>query len=221
HNNGKGIKIALTFIPCLPPLKAGEKCRKNAKPKLVNKVFYIDESSTLVGLLGEAFGAVDLEDATYRLARDHKLTDANFTIQYTIPRTTSKDITITGQQDVTELLEEAVQKKNPEVKLLLTMTQEKGQAEENTGDDSDSEHPAKKKSKLKGVSKEEKEQAHIITQLSRLYRCDDKQCPFDVCYVSGKMAQHIHLTFMHLRAWAAAFVCSYYHRRQVIDSLFI
>ena len=56
------------------------------------------------------------------------------------------------------------------------------------------------------ASEEEKVQAVIILDLERCHRCNDKQCSKTPCYVAGPEAEHIHLTHMHLRMWAAAIV---------------
>lgn len=57
-------------------------------------------------------------------------------------------------------------------------------------------------------SKEETAQAKIIQELERRYCCEDKQCATTPCYVTGPNADHVHLTHMHLRTWAAAIVVS-------------
>lgn len=55
-------------------------------------------------------------------------------------------------------------------------------------------------------SKEEIAQAKIIEELMRRHRCEDKQCSRTPCYITGPNANHVHLTHMLLRAWAAAIV---------------
>lgn len=62
--------------------------------------------------------------------------------------------------------------------------------------------PAKKKTK--GPSDEEVAQDKVIVNLQVLYRCEDRKCSYDFCWLAGSNTTHIHLTHLHLRTWAAA-----------------
>jgi hypothetical protein len=55
-------------------------------------------------------------------------------------------------------------------------------------------------------SPEEVEQAKTIQDLERRHSCEDRHCNKTPCYIAGPEAEHIHLTYMHLRTWAAAIV---------------
>ena len=57
-------------------------------------------------------------------------------------------------------------------------------------------------------SQEEELQAGLIQELERRHRCEDRRCGTTPCYVNGPDAEHIHLTHMHLRTWAAVIVVS-------------
>jgi hypothetical protein len=57
-----------------------------------------------------------------------------------------------------------------------------------------------------GPSREEVEQSRIIAELEQRYHCEDRSCSKSTCYLAGPRAQHVHLTFQHLRTWAAAIV---------------
>lgn len=69
----------------------------------------------------------------------------------------------------------------------------------------DEDGPVKKKAK--GPSAEEVNQNKIIANLQTLYRCEDRKCSFDFCWLNGQTASHVHLTHLHLRTWSAALVC--------------
>ncbi|KAH7919211.1 hypothetical protein BV22DRAFT_1051201 [Leucogyrophana mollusca] len=62
-----------------------------------------------------------------------------------------------------------------------------------------------KKKKTEGPTVKESEQDKIIKNLQNMYRCKDKTCPYSICWAAGSTgARHVHLTFAHIRSWAAA-----------------
>ncbi|KAI0046778.1 hypothetical protein FA95DRAFT_1493450, partial [Auriscalpium vulgare] len=206
YNDGKGIRFCLTYIPVLPALKAGEKRRKNAKPKPINCVFYSHEDSGLLGLLARAFStALGNDDYLISMNRDGELRDTRHTVSYTIPRSTSKDMRITSVADYDELIEQVTKKDKPEVKLTIS-EQEAGGGGDEEDDEEDDEGSPRPKTKAKGLSKEERAQAEIIDNLRTQYACGDKSCPYDICYPDNENARHVHLTFQLLRLWSAAIV---------------
>ncbi|RXW14517.1 hypothetical protein EST38_g11336 [Candolleomyces aberdarensis] len=101
---------------------------------------------------------------------------------------------------------------NVGVKELLkrAISQASRSTRDNSGvdDESDDSDDAgrKKKSKQKKLDfpPEEKEQLKIIQDLTDRYRCNDKQCSNTTCYLAGPTGEHINLTHLHLRTWAAA-----------------
>jgi hypothetical protein len=69
HNNGKGIKVALSFTPFLPPPKAGTKRRKNAKAPVENCILWLHEEDNISRLLDAAIDSVGQADKfTYSIA---------------------------------------------------------------------------------------------------------------------------------------------------------
>jgi len=58
----------------------------------------------------------------------------------------------------------------------------------------------------------ELEQTKIIKRLTTLHMCEDRKCTFSgPCWVDAADANHIHLTHLHLKTWAAAIVRSQPH----------
>jgi hypothetical protein len=59
HNNSKGIKVALSFTPFLPPLKAGPKCCENVKAPVENHILWLQEEDNISQLLDASVGQAD------------------------------------------------------------------------------------------------------------------------------------------------------------------
>lgn len=84
------------------------------------------------------------------------------------------------------------------------------QDKDGSDDESDEEGQAKKgknKRKKLDLPQEEQEQLKIIRELTDRYRCSDKACNNTgaaPCYLAGSAGEHVVLTHMHLRMWAAA-----------------
>lgn len=121
HNNGKGIKVALSFTPLLPPPKAGTKRRKNAKAPVENRILWLHEEDNISQLLDAAIDSVGQADKlTYSIANRSGLVDPiNFSIKYTIPRSDSKDIPLSYVSDFTGLMDEVSAMKNAAFRLFI------------------------------------------------------------------------------------------------------
>jgi hypothetical protein len=121
YNDGKGIKVSLCFIPLLPPAKAGSKRRKNAKAKPENRVFYIHEADSLPQLVDLAIEELDKVDTlTYNIGNRSGFFDPdNFSLQYTINRSSDKDIPLESISKYKDLIDEAVILSRPGFKLVM------------------------------------------------------------------------------------------------------
>jgi hypothetical protein len=121
HNDGKGIKVLLCFIPLLPATKPGHKQRKNAKAKPENQLFYMHEDSTLAELIDAVIQALDKVDYLWVMIgnRSGVLAPDNFSVKYSINRTSSKDILLVGEPHFWELVDEVTKMKNPTLKLEI------------------------------------------------------------------------------------------------------
>lgn len=130
YNDGKGIQISATLIGALPPLKAGEKRRANAKPPTTTKIIYIHEDTKftegLSAIIARALGRHDLcqggtgEDG-FLLPRTSEL----FSLAFTIPRNNSfKDVEMLSEEDWKTFLDDAAKKAskkfNAHGKLVIT-----------------------------------------------------------------------------------------------------
>jgi hypothetical protein len=69
HNNGNGIKVALSFTPLLPPPKASTKHHKNANTPVENCILWLHEEDNISQLLDAAIDSVGHADKlTYLIA---------------------------------------------------------------------------------------------------------------------------------------------------------
>ncbi|KAF8970923.1 hypothetical protein BDZ97DRAFT_1901917 [Flammula alnicola] len=218
HNDGKGIQLSVSFIGLLPPPKAGEKRRANAKPPVTTKVVYVHENSSfiqgLVKILWQSLQRKDLcQGGLDRHGNLREKTAAMFSLEYTIPRTQLKDIAMVSEDDWETFLEEAGKKPSAQVKLTIKekLTPEaeaalKERAEESEDED-DGNSKSKKKKKKHVPTEEEINQDAIIKRLTEIHMCEDRKCTFaGPCWVDAENTAHIHLTHLHLRTWAAAIV---------------
>jgi hypothetical protein len=121
HNNGKGIKVALSFAPLLPPPKAGTKRCKNAKAPVENHILWLHEEDNISHFLDAAIDSVGQADKlTYSIVNRSGLVDSiNFNIKYTIPRSDSKDIHLSYVSDFTRLVDKASAMKNVGFRLFV------------------------------------------------------------------------------------------------------
>ncbi|KAJ7820391.1 hypothetical protein B0H14DRAFT_3735691 [Mycena olivaceomarginata] len=193
YNDGQGIKYVVTFHPTLPPLKASEKRRRNARAEAIKSSTYVHEKFSLAELRTTAF-----------------------TIKYSIPgRSALKDMQLTTTGHYDELSKEAVKKGSPEVKLEITEDPKNvstvpantnSQANDGQSEDELALGPQQKKRKLTG---EEEEIAETIVQLKATYMCADKRCSSPTCFLGNPTGQHVRLTPMHLRTWASAILAKH------------
>jgi hypothetical protein len=121
HNNGKGIKVALSFTPLLPPPKVGTKRRKNAKALVENCILWLHEEDNISQLLDAAIDSVGQADRlTNSIANRSSLVDSiNFSIKYTIPCSDSKDIPLSYVSYFTRLVDEVSAMKNVGFRLFI------------------------------------------------------------------------------------------------------
>jgi hypothetical protein len=121
HNNSKGIKVALSFTPLLPPLKAGTKHCKNAKAPVKNHILWLHKEGNISQLLDAAIDSVGQADKlTYSIVNQSGLMDSiNFSIKYTIPCSDSKDIPLSYVSDFTRLVDKVSATKNVGFRLLI------------------------------------------------------------------------------------------------------
>ncbi|KJA25411.1 hypothetical protein HYPSUDRAFT_109643, partial [Hypholoma sublateritium FD-334 SS-4] len=211
YNDGKGIKMTILFTPLVTPTDAGKKRRANAKPLVMTKIEYFHEDVPLRDFLTKILASLkrqDLFESSW-LFQGHELDRGDcFALSYTIPRRVTDQVVIGDGKDYKEMVHEASSKLPHEVKVYMVENQIGGgdnDAREEEGDDEEV-TGSRKKQKTNVPSKEETAQAKIIQELERRYRCEDKQCATTPCYVTGPNADHVHLTHMHLRTWAAAIV---------------
>ncbi|KAF8812901.1 hypothetical protein BYT27DRAFT_7004650, partial [Phlegmacium glaucopus] len=209
YNNSKGIKMTLLFTPLIAPLETGKKRRANAKPPVTTKIKYFHEDILLCDFLIKALDSIkrhDLFECSWIFQGRELDTDDCLTLSYTIPQRVTDQVIVSNQRDYKQMIDEITSKSPFKVKVYIV--------ENKTGGEDDSEEEAehdkvtgsRKKQKNNPPSKEEVAQTKIIQELERQYHCEDKQCGMTPCYVTGPNAEHVHLTHMHLRTWAAAIV---------------
>ncbi|KAG1777139.1 hypothetical protein EV702DRAFT_970306, partial [Suillus placidus] len=211
-NDGKGLWFNIEFIPL--GLDVPKRC-KNVKPKSINKVVYIHEdywlSDMLVKVL-EVLKQCDLLEHSGLYSNGQVLDINSLTITYSIPKTRTKDIVLEGEDDFTKMVGQVQAKKNAEGTLVLI---ENKRTNVPDSDDNDTRQPngrkkAKKQSQTHESNTEEEEQDRIIKDLQNQYHCEDKACPYNICWPAGtSVNDHVHLTFQHLRLWASAIVVDF------------
>ncbi|KAG2063166.1 hypothetical protein BDR04DRAFT_951174, partial [Suillus decipiens] len=208
-NDGKGLQFNIEFIPLGSDVS---KQRKNAKPKHINKVVYIHEDYQLSDMLVKVLKVLKRHDLLVHsgLYSNGQVLDIDsLTITYSVPKTCTKDIALEGEADFTKMVKQVKAKKNAEGTLVLI---ENKHANVPDSDDDDTRQPngrkkAKKRSQTREPNAEEEEQDRIIKDLQDQYHCEDKACPYNICWPAGtSVNDHVHLTFQHLRLWASAIV---------------
>ncbi|KDR71157.1 hypothetical protein GALMADRAFT_25054, partial [Galerina marginata CBS 339.88] len=210
YNDGKGLKMTLLFTPLLAPLEAGKRRRANAKPPVTTKIEHFHEDVPLCDFVIKALDSVKRTDlfGLSWIFQGHELdTDDCFTLSYTIPRRVTDQVTVSNEKDYSQMIDEITSKSPFEVKVFM-VENKTGGGEDDSEEDAEHDEVAgsRKKQKNNPPSKEEVAQTKIIQELERQYRCEDKQCGMTPCHVTGPNAEHVHLTHMHLRTWAAAIV---------------
>src|SRR5882762_1382577 len=126
-NDGKGIKVTVSFLPLPPPLKTGEKRRKNAKPKLVKGILYVHEDQSLSQFLDAVIDNIDeTRNLTFSIANRSGLLDTDcFTLEYSVNRSDSKDIAIRNAVDYKTLIEEILTLNRPASSFKVQITEKK------------------------------------------------------------------------------------------------
>ncbi|KAJ7872645.1 hypothetical protein B0H14DRAFT_2344648 [Mycena olivaceomarginata] len=215
YNEGQGIKYVVTFHPTLPPPKASEKRRRNARAEAIKSSTYVHEKLSLAEVIEACILAIgrDPQLLQFKVVGTQLRTTA-FTIKYSIPgRSALKDMQLTTTTHYDELSKEAVKKGSPEVKLEITEDANDGQSEDELALG-----PQQKKRKVClstdscayliffQLTDEEEEIAETIVQLKATYMCADKRCSSPTCFLGNPTGQHIRLTPMHLSTWASAIV---------------
>ncbi|KAJ7736647.1 hypothetical protein B0H16DRAFT_1466544 [Mycena metata] len=196
YNDGKGIRyhVSLKLLP--PPLKKGEKRRKNQRIDNINRTIYVHEEESLADLLEAAIQAVGYGDKLLFKVVSKDLRASNFTLKWSISRTDFKNMQLTTTDHFDEMVGEATQKGTPAVKLDFVEFEEVA----NDGD-SDDEPSTSKKRKL---TEEEELMAETISQLKAAYNCSDKTCTSPVCYHGNPNGEHVRMTPILLNTWASA-----------------
>jgi hypothetical protein len=122
YNDGKGIKYVITFWPLLPPVKAGEKRRRNARAEKVKSTTYVHEGASIADVLEAAIIAVGRDSHSLKFKVVAKeIRTAAFSVKYSIPgRSPLKDMLLTSVDHYDELIEEATKKGKPDVLLEIT-----------------------------------------------------------------------------------------------------
>jgi hypothetical protein len=117
----------VSFLPLPPPLKTGEKRRKNAKPKPVKGIIYAHEDQSLSQFLDAIINSIDeAHNLTFSIANRSGLLDTDcFTLEYTINRSDSKDIAIRNTADYKTLIEEILTLNRPASLFKVQITEQK------------------------------------------------------------------------------------------------
>ncbi|KAJ7714788.1 hypothetical protein B0H14DRAFT_3634466, partial [Mycena olivaceomarginata] len=204
YNDGKGIQYIVALQPLPPPVKNGEKRRKNARVDVVSTTIYAHEDDSFAELLDAAITGVGYEEVLKFKMASNLRTD-NFSVTWSINRTDFKKMKLTTTGNYDEMVGEAIEKAKPSVKLDMA---ERSSTDTGADDDdaSDDELAITKPKKRKVLPRKEEAITETIVQLKAMYNCSDKQCHSPICYLGNPTAEHTHLTPMHLSTWAAAIV---------------
>lgn len=127
YNNCQGIQVSVACIPLPLQTSNNQKRRKNAKIQPTNRVFYFHEAGSLSDLLDSAIHILTLDPRNglhYCIGnRSGWLCPENFSVKYTVPRTSFKDVDLTWLSDFDTLITEACKmKKNPNIKVFVVQT---------------------------------------------------------------------------------------------------
>lgn len=124
YNDGKGLQISACLVSVLPPPKAGEKQRSNAKPPMTTKVVYIHEKTLFInGLVLIIWKTLERQDLCQGGTRADGSLDAkassSFSLEYTIPHTQLKDVQLLSKDNWLTFLDEAGKKPSGQGKLTI------------------------------------------------------------------------------------------------------
>ncbi|PPQ83381.1 hypothetical protein CVT24_001451 [Panaeolus cyanescens] len=164
-NDNSGIKASLTFTP-LPAENLSKKCRSNAKPKAIIQITYFHKDFTLQDVLVKAFDILDCRDlleASWLYHGRSLDTPDSFSTTYTIPRKVTLPVILNNVTAFKQMVKEATTKANAEVKLFFVENKVPVAAERADDESEGEDEPPTKKQK--GLTTEEIEQSHIITDL--------------------------------------------------------
>ena len=116
------MKLTVTFVGLFPCLKTSKKWCANAKPTTVTVVVYVHERWTFPYALSEILKKVGHHDLLRGgTNRKGQLLDTTpFFIEYTVPRTTSKDVALKSEKDWETFIEEVAEKASAQGKLIFT-----------------------------------------------------------------------------------------------------
>jgi hypothetical protein len=122
YNDEQGIKMTVVFTALPPPLAAGKKRRSNAKLPTITKIDYFHEEFELKDLIVKIAHLIQCDDLVgYSwLYQGEKLdTPDSFSIAYTIPRSVTNQVQISGKRDFDRMVADAIKRGSPEVKFFL------------------------------------------------------------------------------------------------------
>ena len=112
HNDRDGICFTLEFTPLLPPAHPNERRRKNAKAKTSTQTLYVNENADislfLCGIMN-SIKTITPAELLYKIIANN-LQTMNFELEYTIPCTQFKNVTITRKKDWDEIFKQSASK---------------------------------------------------------------------------------------------------------------
>ncbi|KAJ7732848.1 hypothetical protein B0H16DRAFT_1892959 [Mycena metata] len=197
YNDGKGIRYVISLLPIPPPLKTGEKHRKNKKIETINRTIYAHEQDSLADVLQLAIDSVGYQNKLLFKVVSKDLRATNFTVTWSISRTDFKRMQLANTDHFDEIVEEAVKKASPTVKLDFL------EFEVDEDKDESDEEPVGTSKKRK-LTDEEERMAETVSQLKAAYNCSDKRCTSPICYLGNPDGEHVRMTPILLNTWAAA-----------------
>ncbi|THU96644.1 hypothetical protein K435DRAFT_858352 [Dendrothele bispora CBS 962.96] len=206
--------------PIFPPLKTGEKRRANsAKPVPVqSEPLYIHEASCLQDFLNPVIAALQGKgNLPENLTLSYILVAGRIrskTFKITWKLTRGGDGPLQSTSGYSDMIDQAVKKKTPELKITLEELPQPETPDEAQEDETGSSSKRQKK-KEHVPSAEEQQVQRWIEKLQAKHKCQDAKCNAGgaaTCLVRGE--KHLHLTPQNLRYWASA-ICD--HQEGVDD----
>ncbi|KAK0226912.1 hypothetical protein EDD85DRAFT_975220 [Armillaria nabsnona] len=225
YNDGHGICYKVKLLENFPTLWAGKKRWSNAVCKHINGIFHVHKLSVLGEILGYTIQSVKHNEWTldFKVVAG-ELCVKNFTVTWTIPCLSDKDMPLDLVDAFKDMVQQAVsclqcpspvssveKKAKPEVALELVEDDDKDE----DGDSSDNAEETGRSRKKKKMSKStpectayELEIEDEIVNLQTVHLCHDVECHNygKLCWPDVISGKHIFLTAMHLDTWAAAIV---------------
>ncbi|KAJ3543455.1 hypothetical protein NMY22_g3140 [Coprinellus aureogranulatus] len=230
YNDNMGIKAIVTLVLFLDPKK---RTRANQKLPTESCMVYFHEDYPLRDFLVKIVKELKREDllehsAIYNGQQD---SDANsISLTYTVPWKVKNPLRILTDLDFANMVKEAASTAHRQngATVHITITELKPRTDTNSSettpnsrrskngnrnsgndsssDDEQAKKPSKKKSRKKtlNLSPQEQEEVELIQDLSDRHKCNDKDCQNQMCILIGPDAEHLGLTFNHIRTWVAA-----------------